>query len=170
MHARRRFVDALALVNTDGMDPGIIYDLPEMKAVILINRVYEADEPLKHRPTEERLALRQKIVRPLWEEFTGFIHEFDLTDPSLSEKMKDAVSYSLNHEETLGMFLNDPYIPIDNGACERSIKPVALLRRNSLFKKSNSPSERITDSRLNLYAYYFTITMKYYIIWNEATT
>ena len=47
MHARRRFVDALALVNTDGMDPGIIYDLPEMKAVILINRVYEADEPLK---------------------------------------------------------------------------------------------------------------------------
>ena len=136
MHARRRFVDALALVNTDGMDPGIIYDLPEMKAVILINRVYEADEPLKHRPAEERLALRQKIVRPLWEEFTGFIHEFDLTDPSLSEKMKDAVSYSLNHEATLGMFLNDPYIPIDNGACERSIKPVALLRRNSLFSYS----------------------------------
>ena len=38
-------------------------------------------------------------------------------------------------------FLEDGNIPTDNGACERSVKPVALSRRNSLFSLTVSGAE-----------------------------
>lgn len=55
----------------------------------------------------------------------------------LSEKMKDAISYSLNHRETLCRFLEDGRIPCDNGYVENAIRLYAQGRRNWLF--SNTP-------------------------------
>ena len=50
--------------------------------------------------------------------------------------MQDAVQYALNQEICLRRFLTDGSISIDNGIAERSVKPVALYRRNSLFSFS----------------------------------
>ena len=58
-----------------------------------------------------------------------------------SDKMRDAITYSLNQEDKLRKFLNDGNIPIDNGACEREIKPRALSRNNSLFSTSMKGAE-----------------------------
>jgi len=41
---------------------------------------------------------------------------FDLEDPTLPERTKDAISYSLNQKQYLCEFLNDGKVPIDNGA------------------------------------------------------
>ena len=50
-----------------------------------------------------------------------------------SEKLKDAVNYSLNHKEELCRFLENGRIPCDNGFCERSIRMLARGRHAWLF-------------------------------------
>ena len=73
--------------------------------------------------------------------FFAYIRTVDLSNPLVSEKLRDAVQYALNQEICLRRFLEDGSIPIDNGACERSVKPVALSRRNSLFSLTVSGAE-----------------------------
>ena len=62
-------------------------------------------------------------------------------DPAYTETFRDAIKYALNHEEKLRRFLDDPMIPIDNGFCERAIKPFATARRNWLFSYSIAGAE-----------------------------
>ncbi len=51
----------------------------------------------------------------------------------MSERLKDAVSYSQNQKEGLCQFLSDGHIPKDNGFVEQAIKPFAVFRNNTLF-------------------------------------
>ena len=73
--------------------------------------------------------------------YIDYIRSLDIDDPSCSEKLRDAVRYTLNQEDKLRRFLDDPMIPADNGFCERSIRPLATARRNWLFSYSVSGAE-----------------------------
>ena len=44
--------------------------------------------------------------------------------------------YAKNQEKRLQVFLENGNIPIDNGECERRMKPLAILRKNALFSYS----------------------------------
>ena len=55
---------------------------------------------------------------------------------SLSGKMADAIKYLRNSRRSLKTYLHDGRVPIDNNACERSIRPIAIGRRNWLFAGS----------------------------------
>ena len=134
MHARRRFVVALLVMDLRNMTPQQIRELPEFKAQTLIDEIYQADEPLKKVSLEERARRLEKEVLPPVDRFFEFMHELDEAwDPSYSTRFRDAVNYALNNETQLRMFLSDPRIPIDNGFAERSIRPYAVGRRNWLF-------------------------------------
>ena len=133
MHCRRRFVEAILILNLKGMTDEQILALPEAKAILLIREIYLAEGQLKDLSPEERLMRRKEEVLPKVNAFFEFIRGIDLSNPLLSEKLKDAVHYSLNQEIYLRRFLTDGSIPIDNGIAERCVKPVALYRRNSLF-------------------------------------
>ena len=89
------------------------------------------------RDAEERLERRIKEVEPLMDQFYSFISSIDMADPLVSDKMKDAISYSLTHKETLCRFLEDGRVPCDNGFVENAIRLYAQGRRNWLF--SNTP-------------------------------
>ena len=138
MHARRRFAEALEVIKINKLNKEQIEALPEYKALVLLGKIYNAEGSLKDLAPEERLVLRQKEVRPYVEEFYDLLTSVDLNDPLLSGKMRDAVSYSLNHKESLCLFLEDGRIPCDNGFCENSIRLYAQGRRNWLF--SNTPN------------------------------
>ena len=141
MHVRRRFVDALLVLKLGGLTDEQILGLPEVKAILLLREIYCAEQPLKELSAAERHRKRLTDVLPKVEGFFAFLHAFDLNDPLASEKLKDAVRYALNQEACLRRFLEDGNIPIDNGACERSVKPIALYRRNSLFSCTASGAE-----------------------------
>lgn len=47
-----------------------------------------------------------------------------------------AIGYMLNQRKPLRRFLEEGLVPIDNNACERSIRPIAVGRRNWLFAGS----------------------------------
>ena len=141
MHCRRRFVEALLILNLKGLADEQIRNLPETRAILLIREIYLAEGQLKDLSPKERLERRKAEVLPKVNAFFDFVSGIDLNNPLVSEKMKDAAQYALNQEMYLRRFLTDGSIPIDNGIAERSVKPVALYRRNSLFSFSVKGAE-----------------------------
>lgn len=133
MHMRRRYADALALIDTRSMPEEKVLLLPEAKALEIIGRIYMEEGPLKDLDPESRRLAREQSVAPLVDEYYSYIGGIDLSAPSVSGRLKDAVEYSMNQRERLCRFLHDGHIPIDNGAAERHIRPFAIGRNNWLF-------------------------------------
>lgn len=141
MHARRNFYNATLLVKVKGKTQEELNELPEFKALILIDAINDADKPLKYVSPEERLEGRQNVVAEKVNAFFDYLKTLDSNDPAYTETFGKAIQYALNHEEKLRRFLDDPMIPIDNGFCERHIKPFATARRNRLFSYSINGAE-----------------------------
>lgn len=132
-HARRRWVYALEVLHPNKYTDEQLAELPEVKALLLIQEVFRKDTPLKALSAEERKEKRDAEVRPLMDAYLGYVHSLDPEDLSLSERARDAISYTINHETDLRKFLDDGNIPADNSFAERNVKNVALGRRNWLF-------------------------------------
>ncbi|MCD8301240.1 MAG: IS66 family transposase, partial [Clostridiales bacterium] len=143
MHLRRRFVQSLDLIDLSMLDEETKAELPEAKALHYIQDIYNANEPLKTLTAEERQARRDQDVRPLVEAFYNYIESLDINDPLMGERLKDAIQYALNQKEHIIRFLEDAHIPLDNGAIERAIRPLTLLRASSLFCDSVSGAKAI---------------------------
>lgn len=135
MHARRRFVDSARIVRGKFTNEEL-ENLPEMKAIKIIRRIYEEENKLKTLSADARTNARKQFVKPLVDEYFDYINGLDENNPAYSDKLRDAICYSRNQEESLRRFLDDGNIPIDNGACERDIKSIATHRKNSLFSFS----------------------------------
>jgi hypothetical protein len=82
-----------------------------------------------------RAALRQQQAAPILLEIYSKawrLHR-QFSDAGLMAK---AIGYIRGQHRPLRQFLEDGRIPIDNNACERAIRPVAIGRRNWLFAGS----------------------------------
>ena len=133
-HARRRFANAVLVMRLPkGLSAEELMQLPECRCILLIAEIYAEDEKLKPLSSAERLKARQETVKPLFDKFIQYLETIDVNAPETSATLKDAVSYTLGHEQELRQFLSDGNIPIDNGSCERRIRNIARLRVNSLF-------------------------------------
>jgi transposase len=60
---------------------------------------------------------------------------------SRTSKLADAIRYALSRWEGLSRFLEDGRIEIDSNTVERSIRPIALNRKNALFAGSDGGGE-----------------------------
>ena len=144
MHARRRFADALRILKIKDLASDQVLALPETRAISIIQNIYREEGLLKELSPEDRLIARNKKVKPYVDEYFRFIHSLDTSSPLYSDKLKDAILYSIHQEKELRMFLTDGHIPIDNGASERSVKPIALGRKNYLFSNTIRGAEATT--------------------------
>lgn len=136
MHARRRFIYAMRALGAKNYTPDELMKLPEYRCQELIDQIYQEETPLKKLTAEERHKGRQEKVRPKVDAYFEYLKTLNPDDPSYSDKLRDAIHYSLNQEARLRKFLDDPNIPCDNGFVERSIRPAAIIRRNCLFSYS----------------------------------
>lgn len=82
-----------------------------------------------------RLALRRAKSRPL---LAGLLNRARRLRERYSDagKMAGAIGYLVNQRKPLRRFLEDGRLPLDNNRCERSIRPIAIGRRNWLFAGS----------------------------------
>ena len=60
---------------------------------------------------------------------------------SQKSTLAEAIRYALTHWQGLSLFLDDGRIEIDSNAVERSIRPIALNRKNALFAGSDGGAE-----------------------------
>ena len=102
-----------------------------------IGKLYRIEEEIRGLIPENRHQQRQlhskKIVEELFTNFKKWMNK--LPAKSLTAR---AISYALNNEVALKRFLEDGKIEIDNNAAERSVRGIALGRKNWLFAGSDS--------------------------------
>ena len=132
-HARRDYADAIKAA--DKSNPGAIKNSIAYQALERIGKFYEEDEKLKNLPSAERLQKRQLFIKPLVEDYFAWVKEI-LADTTVLPKGKtaDGLKYSINQEKYLKVFLDNPDVPIDNSASERSIRTFCI-GKNYVLKK-----------------------------------
>ena len=92
-----------------------------------IQAIYREEGKLKDLSSEERLIQRQAVIRPLVDAL--FVYAKSLKVPG-SGKLNEAVTYLLNQEQYLRVFLTDGDVPMDNNASERSIRGFCIGKKN----------------------------------------
>jgi transposase len=133
MHARRNFFDARRLDRRRAET-----------ALAYIGQLYAAErkiaaslaEEWRDLPREDRfariLAVRQEESKPVLDKFFPWI---EAEAPGLLPKnpLRQAMEYALRQRPGLLRYCDDGRLAIDNGAAERTIRGIALGRRNWLF-------------------------------------
>ena len=133
MHCRRYFAIAFFVHDFKNLSDQQILELPETTAILKIKEIYSEENKLKGLSAEDRLRERQAKVRPKVDEFFRYVHELAESGGVFSDRMNAAITYAVNQEERLRMFLRDGNIPIDNGHVERVISSFSVGRANWKF-------------------------------------
>jgi transposase len=129
-HVRRRFYE-LAVA-----DPAPIAS----ETLKRIAELYTVETECRGRSADERRALRQQKSRPILDDLEPWLRT-KLGLISQKTKLAEAIRYTLSRWEGLTRFLDDGRIEIDSNVVERSIRPIALNRKNALFAGSDGGGE-----------------------------
>ena len=111
------------------------------EALIRIAALYTIEKEIRGSPPDARRAARQVKSKPLFADLQAWL---DRTLPSLPGRsgLALAVRYAITRLKRLEIYLEDGRLEIDNNAAERSIRPLALGRKNWLFAGSDAGGER----------------------------
>jgi len=125
-HARRKLVDAIK---------GRRHTSDAHQLVEQIAKLYKLEQKVAHLSGDQKLAQRQKLIRPWLDKFKGQIDELI---PSYLNKglMQKALFYIQNNWESLTAFMWHADLPLDNNPIENAIRPFTLGRRNWLYSAS----------------------------------
>jgi transposase len=109
--------------------------------LVRIGALYAIEEEIRGQPPHERHSVRQTRSKPLLDSLREW---FEATLSKLSRKSDTtaAIRYALSRWDALTRFVDDGRIEIDNNAAERSLRGVALGRKNYLFAGSDAGGER----------------------------
>ena len=105
-----------------------------------IAELYQIKAEIRGEETDARRAVRQQKSKPLIEALKSWLEEMLRQVPSGSS-IAQAIRYGFNQWDGLLRFLDDGRIEIDFNTVERSMRPVALNRKNALFAGSDEGAE-----------------------------
>jgi transposase len=102
------------------------------EALARLKKLYEIEADIRGLPPEVRRNIRQQQSKPIVEALKPWF-EASLAKVSKGSKLGKAIRYGLRHWDGLCRFLDDGRIEIDSNCVERSIRGLALTRKNALF-------------------------------------
>jgi transposase len=121
-HARRKFVDVVKLTGSS----------EALSILARIAEIYRIEADLRGGNADTRLIVRRREAAPIMRELKAKLTELR-DEVSSKSALGKAISYTLNHWGGLTAFLDDGRVEVDSNVVERSMKSVALTRKNSLF-------------------------------------
>jgi transposase len=130
-HARRKFFD-LHAANGSAVTA---------EALQRIGELYAIEDEIRGKPPDERRAVRQARAGPALEALHTWLHE-QLSKVAKKSEFALAIRYALSRWTALTRYRDDGRIEIDNNAAERSMRTVALGRKNWLFAGSDDGGDR----------------------------
>ena len=102
------------------------------EAIARIKLLYDIEAEIRGMPPEVRRAMRQEKAKPIVAALKPWL-EASLAKAPKGGKLGEALGYGLNQWDGLVRYLDDGRIEIDSNTVERSIRPLALTRKNALF-------------------------------------
>ena len=124
-HVRRKFV---TIYETQGSSIA-------QEAIKRIAELYAVEKEARYKTADERVALRQERAKPVFDELEIWL-EKQLPKISGKSSLAEAIRYALSRLPRMRPYLENGQLELDNNICERSIRPVALGRKNYLFMGS----------------------------------
>ncbi len=73
--------------------------------------------------------MRKTVIKPLVDDFFNWAIDCKVIVDS-SSALGKAISYALNQEKYLRVFLSDSNVPLDNNSAEQAIRPFTAGRKN----------------------------------------
>ncbi len=125
VHVRRKFVDEFERTGSE-IAKG---------AIERIAQLYAVEKMAKGKPADARAALRTEHAKPIFDELETWLAG-QLPKISGKTKLAEAIRYALGRFPKARAYLSDSHLEPDNNICERSIRPIALGRKNYLFMGS----------------------------------
>ncbi len=130
-HVRRKFYDI-----------HVTNDSPiAAEALTRIGALYAIEADLRGRPPDQRRAARQARAGPLLDALHEWL-QTTLATVSKKSELAVAMRYAITRWTALTRYRDDGGIEIDNNAAERSLRAVALGRKNYLFAGSDAGGDR----------------------------
>lgn len=130
-HVRRKFYD----IHVAQTSP------KAMQALEYIRQLYQVESSIRGRPPDERRRYRQQDAAPTLQRFKAWLETTSMQVSRKSELAR-AIHYALARWVALTRYCDDGRIEIDNNAAERSLRTVALGRKNYLFAGSDEGGKR----------------------------
>ena len=114
---------------------------PERASYVLsiVKRLYDVEKLGRDQTSEQRHDLRQTHSAPLLQELKVWLDKQRVLPKS---NTGEALTYTLNQWDALNRYLEDGDLAIDNNISERSVKPIAIGRKNWLFVGSEEAGRR----------------------------
>ena len=97
-----------------------------------IAALYRIEAQARGASVQERLAIRQQKSEPKIKTFKSWLDQAR-SQVSAKSPTGEALKYIAKYWEGLILFLTDGRIEMDSNAVERTIRPIALQRKNALF-------------------------------------
>ncbi len=129
-HLRRQFFD----IAKGGSAP------IASEALERIAALYAIEKTIRGKSADERRAVRQEKSKPLVLALKIWLEQ-QLARVSTKSVIAEAIRYGSNHWDGLTRFLEDGRIELDTNIVERSIRPIALNRKNALFAGHDQGAE-----------------------------
>ena len=126
-HIRRKFVD-IAKAQASPIAEEII---------LRISKLYAIEARVRGQPAPMRAVARQEDARPILDELQSYMRD-QLNRISGKTPLAGAIRYGLNRLPHLLPYLDHGILEIDNNTAERSMRPIALGRKNYLFMGSDA--------------------------------
>jgi hypothetical protein len=110
------------------------------EALARIAQFYRVESEIRGRPADERHAVREARSRPIVDACEPWLAG-QLRLLSQKTKLAEAIRYTCSRWAGLSRFLDDGRIEIDSSIVERTIRPIALNRKNALYAGSDRGAE-----------------------------
>jgi transposase len=124
-HVRRKFVDVHAAQGSAIAE----------EAIRRIAQLYAVEKEARGKSPEERVALRQELAKPLFDDLEAWLHA-QLPKISGKSPLAQAIRYALGRMPKARSYLDHGCLEADNNTAERAVKPVAIGRKNWMFAGS----------------------------------
>jgi transposase len=129
-HARRKLHEVAQTGTTPIADEGLRQ----------IAALYRVEKDIRGQCPEARLAARLARSKPILDDFEVWLGT-QRTRVSAKSPIGDALKYIAKYWDGLTLFLTDGRVEIDSNPVERTIRPIALNRKNALFAGHNAGAQ-----------------------------
>ena len=141
-HWRKRFEEIVLLVEksapSEAKKKAALSKSYAAEVLKKMQKLFEIEKEHAADTADGLLKARREQSRPIVDElFSDMKAKMD----SFQGSLKEAVSYGLNIEKDLRVFLDNPYVEMTNNVCERAVKDFVMTRKNFLFSYSEKGAE-----------------------------
>ena len=112
-----------------------------IEAVTRLDAMFAIECEINGQSPSQRLAVRRERSKPLLESFEAWLRA-ERGKLSTKGPLAKAIAYTFNHWRAFTRFLDDGRVCLSNNAAERSIRGIAIGRRNWTFCGSDTGGHR----------------------------